>query len=113
MKYISVKLKKYKTKMIVRIITDLRAKHSDPNNEDRVYLGVDGNKGVIANMKDLKIFDTLAVKKQTLKTSIESCCMILRIDDIVSGIKKKEKSGASGPQQPEEDQETFGDQRDG
>ena len=63
-------------------------------------------------MKDLKIFDTLAVKKQTLKTSIESSCMILRIDDIVSGIKKKEKSGP-GPQQPDEDQETFGDQRDG
>lgn len=98
---------------VVRTITDLRAKHSDPNNKDRVYLGVDGNKGVIANMKDLKIFDTLAVKKQTLKTSIESCCMILRIDDIVSGIKKKEKASAGPQQQPEEDQETFGDQRDG
>ena len=97
---------------VVRTITDLRAKHADPNNKDKAYLGVDGNKGVISNMKDLKIFDTLAVKKQTLKTSIESSCMILRIDDIVSGIKKKEKDGR-GPQQPDEDQETFGDQRDG
>ena len=97
---------------VVRIITDLRARHSDPNNKDKAYLGVDGNKGVIANMKDLKIFDTLAVKKQTLKTSIESTCMILRIDDIVSGIKKKEKGGSPQPQ-PDEDQETFGDQRDG
>ena len=98
---------------VVRTITNLRARHSDSNNKDKVYLGVDGNKGVISNMKDLKIFDTLAVKKQTLKTSIESTCMILRIDDIVSGIKKKEKSGASAPQQADEDQETFGDQRDG
>ena len=98
---------------VVRIITDLRAKHYDPNNKDRINLGVDGNKGVIADMKELKIFDTLAVKKQTLKTSIESSCMILRIDDIVSGIKKKEKGG-SGPQKADdEDQETFGDQRDG
>ena len=97
---------------VVRTITDLRARHSDPNNKDKAYLGVDGNKGVIANMKDLKIFDTLAVKKQTLKTSIESSCMILRIDDIVSGIKKKDKGGR-GPQQSDEDQETFGDQRDG
>ena len=98
---------------VIRTITDLRARHSDPNNKDRVNLGVDGNKGVIADMKELKIFDTLAVKKQTLKTSIESSCMILRIDDIVSGIKKKEKGG-SGPQKAEEeDQETFGDQRDG
>ena len=39
--------------------------------------------------------------------------MILRIDDIVSGIKKKEKGG-NGPQKADdEDQETFGDQRDG
>ena len=98
---------------VVRTITDLRARHSDQNNKDKAYLGVDGNKGVIANMKDLKIFDTLAVKKQTLKTSIESTCMILRIDDIVSGLKKKEKSGQSAPQQNDEDQETFGDQRDG
>ena len=31
-------------------------------------LGIDGNKGKICDMKELKIFDTLAVKKQTLKT---------------------------------------------
>ena len=97
---------------VVRTITDLRAKHHDLNNKDRINLGVDGNKGVIADMKELKIFDTLAVKKQTLKTSIESSCMILRIDDIVSGITKKEKGG-NVPQKEEEDQETFGDQRDG
>jgi T-complex protein 1 subunit gamma len=98
---------------VVRTITDLRAKHHDLNNKDRINLGVDGNKGVIADMKELKIFDTLAVKKQTLKTSIESSCMILRIDDIVSGITKKEKGG-NGPQKADdEDQETFGDQRDG
>ena len=98
---------------VVRTITDLRAKHHDLNNKDRINLGVDGNKGVIADMKELNIFDTLAVKKQTLKTSIESSCMILRIDDIVSGITKKEKGG-NGPQKADdEDQETFGDQRDG
>lgn len=98
---------------VVRIITDLRARHATTENKDNVYLGIDGNKGVIANMKDLKIFDTLAVKKQTLKTSIESACMILRIDDIVSGIKKKEAKGQRQAGGPDEDQETFGDQRDG
>ena len=40
--------------------------------------------------------------------------MILRIDDIVSGLKKKEKSKSSAGQQQEQvDQETFGDSRDG
>jgi hypothetical protein len=39
--------------------------------------------------------------------------MILRIDDIVSGIKKKtQKKEASAPE-PQGDNETFGDARDG
>jgi hypothetical protein len=38
--------------------------------------------------------------------------MILRIDDIVSGLKKKsQKKEASGPEP--QDNETFGDARDG
>jgi hypothetical protein len=38
--------------------------------------------------------------------------MILRIDDIVSGIKKKvQKKEAAAPEP--QDQETFGDARDG
>lgn len=98
---------------VIRTITDLRARHADKENKDKAYLGIDGNKGKIANMKDLKIFDTLAVKKQTLKTSIESTCMILRIDDIVSGIKKKEGGKQVQQAAPTEDAETFGDSRDG
>jgi len=40
--------------------------------------------------------------------------MILRIDDIVSGMKKS-KGGAAQPQsaEPEEPEEGFGDSRDG
>jgi T-complex protein 1 subunit gamma len=34
---------------------------------------------------------------QTIKTSIEAACLLLRIDDIVSGIAKKSR-GADGPQ---------------
>jgi T-complex protein 1 subunit gamma len=64
-------------------------------------------------MKELNIWDTLVVKKQTLKTSIESACLILRIDDIVSGLKKDEKKKAAPQAQEEPDQETFGDARDG
>ena len=36
------------------------------------------------------------MKAQTIKTSIEAACMLLRIDDIVSGMKKKQISGG-GP----------------
>jgi T-complex protein 1 subunit gamma len=35
------------------------------------------------------IWEPLAVKLQTMKTAIEASCLLLRIDDIVSGIKKK------------------------
>jgi T-complex protein 1 subunit gamma len=39
-------------------------------------------------MRTANIWDPIAVKQQTFKTSIEAACMLLRIDDIVSGIKK-------------------------
>lgn len=65
-------------------------------------------------MRDEDIWDPISVKLQTFKTAIESACMLLRIDDIVSGIKK-EKGGAGGRAAggDEEEQEGFGDQRDG
>ena len=64
----------------------MRAKHSKPT--EGLYYGIDGNKGKIADLKEADIWDPISVKLQTFKTSIESACMLLRIDDIVSGIKK-------------------------
>lgn len=94
-------------------MTELRAKHS---KEDGLYYGIDGNKGVIANMKEIDIWDPVAVKIQTYKTAIESACMLLRIDDVVSGMKKTKKQAA--PQEQDDDapadgEHTFGDERDG
>ena len=41
------------------------------------------------NAKDgPRIWEPYAVKVQTVKTAIESAAMLLRIDDIVSGVKK-------------------------
>lgn len=67
-------------------MTELRAKHS---KADGAFYGIDGNQGKIVDMKEADIWDPVAVKVQTLKTSIECAAMILRIDDIVSGIKQK------------------------
>lgn len=65
-------------------------------------------------MKDADIWDPISVKLQTYKTSIESACMLLRIDDIVSGIKKDRRGQAGqGQAQGGDEDETFGDQRDG
>ena len=73
---------------VVRIITELRAKHAEKGNS--VY-GIDGNKKKIADMVEMNIWEPVAVKNQVLKTAIEASCLLLRIDDVVSGVKRKEK----------------------
>jgi len=94
----------------IRLMTQLRAEHAEGKYPST---GIDGNKGVIARMDELTIFDSYSVKSQTYKTAIESACMLLRIDDIVSGISKGGKSGGGGGGAQEAPDETFGDDRDG
>ena len=53
-------------------------------------------------MRALGVWEPLAVKTQTLKTSIEAATMLLRIDDIVSGISKG-RGAAGGPSGPQMD----------
>lgn len=72
----------------VRLLTELRAKHA-ANPTQNVTFGIDGDKGVVADMKALGIVEPLVVKLQTIKTAIEAACLLLRVDDIVSGTKKK------------------------
>lgn len=78
----------------IRVITELRAKHANGQN---VTWGVDGELGIMTDMHELGIWEPYAVKAQTLKTAIEATSMLLRIDDIVSGLKKK-----VDPQQPQQ-----------
>jgi T-complex protein 1 subunit gamma len=68
----------------VRVITELRAKHAQAAEGQIVPLGVDGKKGVIADMASAGIVDPALVKSQALKTAVEAACMLLRIDKIVS-----------------------------
>lgn len=97
---------------VVRVMTELRAKHAVAG--EGLHYGIEGNIGKIADMRDSDVWDPISVKLQTFKTSIEAACMLLRIDDIVSGIKRDKKGGPG--KAPEDDggqEETFGDQRDG
>lgn len=84
---------------IIRVQTQLRAKHAGGLNPQ---WGIDGEKGVMADMAELGIFEPVAVKQQTIKTAIESAAMLLRIDEIVSGTHKPEKKKA--PQGPPPDE---------
>jgi T-complex protein 1 subunit gamma len=47
-------------------------------------------------MKELGVWDPYAVKVQSIKTAVESATMLLRIDDIVSGLSKKGDGAAAG-----------------
>jgi len=83
---------------VIRVVTELRAKHAqlyeesatDAENEDlkKCTWGIDGISGDMVDIEQLGIWEPYSVKVQTIKTAIESACMILRIDDIVSGSKK-------------------------
>lgn len=71
---------------VVRRMTELRAKHANGANTTS---GVDGITGKLADMEDLNVWEPFSVKTQTIKTAIEASAMLLRIDDIVSGLNKK------------------------
>ncbi|KAK6158191.1 hypothetical protein DH2020_005505 [Rehmannia glutinosa] len=91
---------------VIRTMTALQGKHA---NGENAWIGIDGNTGEITDMKERKIWDSYTVKAQAFKTAIEAACMLLRIDDIVSGIKKKQAPGAGGPSKPQIDQEGDAD----
>nr|CAG8434155.1 9146_t:CDS:2 [Entrophospora candida] len=79
----------------MKILTQLRAKHATGNHS----WGIDGESGKVVDMHEYGIWEPNAVKVQTIKTAIESACLLLRVDDIVSGVsKKKSQGGGGGPQ---------------
>ncbi|TKS89245.1 T-complex protein 1 subunit gamma [Collichthys lucidus] len=77
----------------IRVLTSLRAKHTQENSGS---WGVDGETGCLSDMSVLGIWEPFAVKAQTYKTAMETAILLLRIDDIVSGHKKKDKDGQMG-----------------
>lgn len=73
---------------VVRVLTQLKAKHLAGDHT----WGIDGTTGTLRDMAaDDGIWDPLTVKVQTIKTAVEASSLILRIDDILSGMKKSKK----------------------
>jgi len=75
----------------IRTLTTLRAKHAEG---DKSTWGINGLTGKLEDMKELGILEPLAVKLQIYKTAVETAILLLRIDDIVSGSKKKDGAAA-------------------
>nr|3P9E_c Chain c, T-complex protein 1 subunit gamma [Saccharomyces cerevisiae]3P9E_k Chain k, T-complex protein 1 subunit gamma [Saccharomyces cerevisiae]4D8R_c Chain c, T-complex protein 1 subunit gamma [Saccharomyces cerevisiae S288C]4D8R_k Chain k, T-complex protein 1 subunit gamma [Saccharomyces cerevisiae S288C]4V81_C Chain C, T-complex protein 1 subunit gamma [Saccharomyces cerevisiae]4V81_K Chain K, T-complex protein 1 subunit gamma [Saccharomyces cerevisiae]4V81_c Chain c, T-complex protein len=70
----------------IRLLSQLRAKHAQGN----FTTGIDGDKGKIVDMVSYGIWEPEVIKQQSVKTAIESACLLLRVDDIVSGVRKQE-----------------------
>ena len=92
----------------IKVLTELRvkvfltqAKHAIGNNSS---YGIDGTTGKVVDMKEYGIWEPFAVKSQTLKTAIESACLLLRVDDIVSGVSKPGSEKPSAQQNIEENE---------
>jgi T-complex protein 1 subunit gamma len=90
---------------VVRVITDLRSRHAQGD----MMMGIDGETGKLINVKEAGILDSYAVKQQVMRASIETAAMLLRIDQIVSGIShgKAQKMGAQQEAQkkPDDDED--------
>jgi T-complex protein 1 subunit gamma len=75
----------------MRVLTELRSIHSsDPS---KTTTGINGMTGQIANMDELGVWDSLAVKEQAYKTAVECAISLLRVDDIVSGLVRRDEKG--------------------
>ncbi|TPX42029.1 hypothetical protein SeLEV6574_g05800 [Synchytrium endobioticum] len=75
----------------IKTLTQLRAKQA----EGFSTFGIDGITGTVVDMKEYGVWEPHAVKAQTIKTAVESACLLLRVDDIVSGVSKKKDGGGS------------------
>ncbi|RMY05958.1 hypothetical protein D0868_06123 [Hortaea werneckii] len=78
----------------IRILTQLRAKHAE-QAAGVCSWGVDGDLGKVVDMKDLGVWEPQAIKLQSVKTAVESACLLLRVDDIV-GAKSAQQGRAGG-----------------
>ena len=87
----------------IRVLTQLRAKHAADAEGGGAAggggggsWGVDGDRGVVADMREYGVWEPKEVKVQSLKTAVESACMLLRVDDICSAKSQKQPSGPIG-----------------
>jgi T-complex protein 1 subunit gamma len=76
----------------IRLLTELRAKHAEGGHS----WGVDGENGKVVDMKEYGVWEPMAVKLQSIKTAVESACLLLRVDDICAAKQAKAPGGQMG-----------------
>nr|XP_027202795.1 T-complex protein 1 subunit gamma-like [Dermatophagoides pteronyssinus] len=68
--------------------------HQEGSNNKN--FGVCGFTGDIVNTYEKQIYDTVTSKIQIIKSAVECCAMIIRVDDILSGLSAQNKDKNSG-----------------
>jgi len=69
----------------IDLLLELRTRHE----KGEKWAGVDVFRGIIKDMRELGVYEPLAVKKQTIKSATEAATMILRVDDVIASGKMK------------------------
>ncbi|MBS7624787.1 thermosome subunit, partial [Candidatus Bathyarchaeota archaeon] len=80
----------------IDILSELRARHE----RGEKWAGIDVNTGKVRDMREIDVYEPLAVKKQVIKSATEAATMILKIDDVIAAGKTKT------PKTPKESKET-------
>ncbi|RII09082.1 T-complex protein 1 subunit gamma [Alternaria sp. MG1] len=83
----------------IKVLTQLRAKHAEGYEDGKhggSTWGIDGDAGKVVDMNSYNVWEPLAVKEQSVKTAVESACLLLRVDDIVAAKSAKQVSGPIG-----------------
>jgi archaeal chaperonin len=69
----------------INLLLELRARHE----KGEKWAGVDVFEGKTRDMRELEVYEPLAVKKQAIKSATEAATMILRVDDVIASGKMK------------------------
>ncbi|MCJ1259311.1 T-complex protein 1 subunit gamma [Lignoscripta atroalba] len=77
---------------ILPVLSELSAKHA----EGQHTWGIDGDTGKVVDMREYGVWEPEAVKLQSIKTAVESACLLLRVDDICSAKSAKQAGGNMG-----------------
>jgi thermosome len=69
----------------IDFLLELRTRHE----KGEKWAGVEVLKGKIIDMRDVEVYEPLAVKKQTIKSAAEAATMLLRVDDVIASGRMK------------------------
>lgn len=70
----------------IKVLAQLRAKHAEGHHT----YGINGELGTVVDMNEYGIWEPEVIKQQSIKTAIDSASLLLRVDDIVSGVRQQQ-----------------------